>query len=72
LLHLFPNDINNSTLYEKTNFNVLSLTRRLDFIGYNFVDPTNLGLYSNLVLCSEGNVYDETKLTCVSKFFLLF
>jgi len=66
LLHLFPNDINNSTLYEETNFNQLALDRRVDFIGYNFVDPTNLGLYRDIVLCSEGNVYDETKLTCIT------
>lgn len=66
LLHQFPNDINNSTLYERTNFNQLSLKRRVDFLGYNFVDPTNRGLYSNLNLCSEGMVYDETKLTCIT------
>lgn len=66
MLHLFPNDINNSTLYEETNFNQLALTRRVDFIGYNFVDPQNKGLYSNLKLCSEGEVYDETKLICIT------
>ena len=39
--------------------------RRNDFIGYNWVDPENSGLYSELVLCEEGQVYIESTDSCI-------
>ena len=39
--------------------------RRNTFIGYNWVDPENSGLYSELVLCEEGLVYIESKDSCM-------
>ena len=38
--------------------------RKNSFIGYNWVDPDNSGLYSELVLCEEGMVYIEAKDSC--------
>ena len=38
--------------------------RRNSFIGYNWVDPENSGLYSELVLCEESMVYIESKDSC--------
>ena len=39
--------------------------RKNTFIGYNWVDPDNSGLYSELVLCEEGLVYIESKDACI-------
>ena len=38
--------------------------RRPNFIGYNIVDPTNVGNYKDLTLCEEGEVYNESSDTC--------
>ena len=53
---------------EETNIFLPRLStayRRNSFIGYNWVDPDNSGLYSELVLCEEGLVYIESKDTCI-------
>ena len=39
--------------------------RKNSFIGYNWVDPDNSGLYSELTLCEEGLVYIESKDDCI-------
>ena len=39
-------------------------TRRIKFIGYNIVDPTNKGNYKDLTLCEEGEVYISSSDTC--------
>ena len=39
--------------------------RRNTFIGHNWVDPENSGLYSVLVLCEEGLGYIESKDSCM-------
>ena len=39
--------------------------RKNTFIGYNWVDPENSGLYSELVLCEESMVYVEAKDDCM-------
>lgn len=41
-----------------------SLTRRIDYIGYNFVD---YNYYTELPLCNEGKIYDSSLLICKSK-----
>lgn len=66
LLHSFKNNFNNSTMVDQTNGKLFTLTRRTDFVGYNIVDPNNLSLYSDLLLCLEGQVYDSSTLSCVT------
>ena len=39
-------------------------SRRSGFIGYNVVDPSNSGIYSELILCDEGMVYSESTKSC--------
>ena len=52
---------------EETNIfvpRIYDAYRRNSFIGYNWVDPQNSGLYSELVLCEESMVYIEAKDDC--------
>ena len=44
--------------------NKWKVTRRIRFIGYNIVDPTNKGNYKDLTLCEEGEVYISSSDTC--------
>ena len=55
-------------MMEDTNIFIPRITlayRRNTFIGYNWVDPDNSGLYSELVLCEESMVYIEAKDDCI-------
>ena len=55
-------------MMEDTNIFIPRITyayRRNTFIGYNWVDPDNSGLYSKLVLCEESMVYIEAKDDCI-------
>ena len=55
-------------IMEETNIFIPRITeaiRKNSFIGYNWVDPDNSGLYSELVLCEEGMVYIESKDDCI-------
>ena len=54
---------------EETNIFIPRITdayRRNSFIGYNWIDPDNSGLYSELVLCEESMVYLEAKDGCIT------
>ena len=51
-------------LSEETNQTIL-LYRRDEFIGYNIIDPKNLGYYSDLKTCDEGYVFNAATSTCV-------
>ena len=56
-------------IMEDTNIFIPRITsayRRNSFIGYNWVDPENSGLYSELVLCEESMVYIEAKDDCIT------
>ena len=64
LLALFKGNLNNSTLIDSVSTNQTTLTRSNNFIGYNYVDPLNLALYSDLTLCAEGYYYDSTTQLC--------
>ena len=44
------------------------LTRRTDFIGYNYIDPSNINPFLDLELCAEGQYYDEIAKICGSKY----
>ena len=68
LLHLFPNNYNNSTIVDVAgNVTLYTTTTRLDFIGYNVIDPTNVNPYNDLPTCIEGQYYDTSSKTCISK-----
>lgn len=70
LLHYFKNTFGKTvtTIQDSVNVSVFQpLSRRVDFKGYNYVDPANSGLYSELVLCPEGKIYNPTTLACISK-----
>ena len=51
-------------LSEETNQTIL-LYRRDEFIGYNIIDPKNLGYYSDLKTCDEVYVFNAATSTCV-------
>ena len=60
---------------EETNIFVPRITyaiRKNTFIGYNWVDPDNSGLYSELVLCEEGMVYIESLEVYINILLCLF
>ena len=65
LLHSFLANHNNSTIVDYVKWSETELKRRVTFIGYNFVDP--LGNYKDLILCNDGDVYDQTLKACVTK-----
>jgi len=47
-----------------------NLTRRTDFIGYNYytyIDVTNVNPFNDLNLCTEGQFFDETSKLCGGK-----
>ena len=56
-------------MMEDTNIFIPRITnayRKNSFIGYNWVDPDNSGLYSELVLCEESMVYVEARDDCIT------
>ena len=68
LLHIFPNNYNNSTIVDlNVEVTTYPISRRLDFIGYNVIDPTNVNPYIDVPLCIEGQYYDTSSKTCISK-----
>jgi hypothetical protein len=72
LLHVFPNNYNSSSLVDTVTWTTYNLTRRLDFIGYNVVDPLNTVNYKDIMLCPQGQIYDLTKLVCVGNLCIYF
>ena len=56
------------SITDQISTTVTPITRRTDFIGYNFIDPLNIGLYNLLTLCTEGKVYNAATLSCISKY----
>ena len=55
---------------EKSSVNY-ALTKSSTFIGYTFIDPTNVNPYLDIVLCTEGTYYDTVTSTCQSKIYYL-
>ena len=41
--------------------------RKIDYVGYNVVDPNNKGLISDLILCPLGQIYNSVSRQCVEK-----
>ena len=64
LMHLFRFNFNNSTIVDNLDGKNHLIERRIDFIGYNIVDPDAKGLYTDLLLCQEGKIYDQNSKIC--------